>query len=355
MKKASASSRGLRRNPKPLAKSYQLMDQTQARSVTGTGTAGRWGQGEGARARGGPESVNSAASAAIADALAMHDFDKRERAVLDLLRLVAYRRENGLAEIRRLEWVARGAGISRGNASVILRRLQGMLIIQEGPEGFYGFRLPIANWKVAQRLELIEVMEQMDLGIEPPDLSQALREQFAEQARACQAREPGSSCERTARPEDGSANALSSTVPESGTVRISCDRTRIGYGRKEPMMAGLPATVPESGTFPHEHEHDRNIMSHEQRGFLERRFDVGTLERKSARDILAAVKRAAPGLRPRHERDWLRRIEEDARRVWELAMEAQARTGILNAAGWMNRSYMREMRLGRYADGTAVG
>lgn len=181
------------------------------------------------------------ASLAIAEAIAAHSFDLREMVLLDVLRRLSFGAGRCEAYIPRLDFFSKAARISRGNVSAIITRLKAQRVIEEASQYFYGFLLPIENWKVAPRLEQVEIVEQLLLLETPPHLPGALRRTFVEQY---------------SRPVAGTE----SSVPESGTLPISAPdhgaRSRIGNDSLAPVFAGpspppiVPGDppVPESGT-----------------------------------------------------------------------------------------------------------
>jgi hypothetical protein len=79
-------------------------------------------------------------------------------------------------------------------------------------------------------------------------------------------------------------------------------------------------------------------------------FEVGALGRKTGQEIFdVVIKQTKPLKSCFQERLW-RRIEEDPKLIWELASEAKERYDIKNKAGWINRAYMRQKKLGRFAE-----
>ncbi len=94
-----------------------------------------------------------------------------------------------------------------------------------------------------------------------------------------------------------------------------------------------------SSTYIHAHDHvvhACNSMSHA--------VEVGALGRKTGKEILERVLKAAPGLNEEYRKAWQRRItKENARLVWELATEALQRHDLKSKAGWMNGAYLREL------------
>ena len=82
-----------------------------------------------------------------------------------------------------------------------------------------------------------------------------------------------------------------------------------------------------------------------------RKFDVGDAGEQSGKEIfdvfLQAI-RHTPAIEVQEA--WWRRIEEKAGLVWNLAQEARQRHDLDNPIGWMNRSYMREMKIGKFSE-----
>ncbi|MDE2101096.1 MAG: hypothetical protein KGL39_27865 [Patescibacteria group bacterium] len=124
-----------------------------------------------------------------------------------------------------------------------------------------------------------------------------------------------------------------------------------------------------SETAAHIHDHDREVhdpqsmkhvnMPHAARlSGLGRVYDVGEAGRKTGHEILAFVVQQAERLGGKLSADyrekWARRIVDDAEPglCWRIAAEAKCRNdarSLENPAGWMNRWYMSEKRLGPYA------
>ena len=97
--------------------------------------------------------------------------------------------------------------------------------------------------------------------------------------------------------------------------------------------------------------HGPNSMDHARA--TAKTFPVGTLGRKTGQEIFNEVIKQTGPLRPGFQGMVWRRIEEDAKLVWNLAMELRERHDVRNKAGWMNRAYMRQKALGRYAEGAS--
>jgi len=279
------------------------------------------------------------ASLSIADIIAAHDFQLREQLALTLIRKQSYGAGRTEAYIPKLSFFEKAMRVSRGNVSAILSQLKRQLVIEESPDGFYGF-LPWQDWRVAKRTEAIEVIEQLELLERPPSIRNALREVFVEQAGQVAIGRPGQVMMKQGR-----------TVPESGTVR-----TRIGNDEAYPNREH-PKTVQEKPEllqpFPnrershdHEREHDCNSMNHEREFPIwdgKKGYDVGALGDKTGDEILAEVVKSAGQLSEENMKKWQRRIRfENPKLVWDLAHDSR-RHFIRNRAGWMNTCYMESL------------
>lgn len=170
-----------------------------------------------------------AASLAMANAIGAHELDLREWLVLDLIRRLSYGAARCEAYIPSLNHFTVATRISKGNISQILGRLKRCLVIEERPQFFYGFLHPVANWKLSQRVEQIEVIRQLDLLEAPAHLSGAMRETFVEQ----------STSNQTQPPDPARGGEL--TIP----IRGPCKPRKEASSSADASYAG----VPESGTF----------------------------------------------------------------------------------------------------------
>lgn len=299
------------------------------------------------------------ASLSIADIVSAHDFGLRERLVLDLIRQLSFSAGKTEAHIPEPKFFCVALRIHKGGISEVLGALKRMLVIEEAPAGFYGFRLPWQDWKVGKRTEAIEVISQLELFERAASMRTAMRQVFVESTM-------GQSCVTVMSspvPENGTA------VPENGTGLAFRNPELSAIAQNEPGKTGVFDAVPDSGTgalhvhgrsgisMVHGHAKENEFRNPERMpdeavqgdgGSWEKRFDVGALEPKSAREIMDAVMKH---IRPSGEfvRQWRRRIYEDASLVWELAMEARDRVGVGNRAGWANRGYMKQKKLGRWA------
>ena len=91
-------------------------------------------------------------------------------------------------------------------------------------------------------------------------------------------------------------------------------------------------------------------MDHAIRTIGVKAFEVGALGKKTGQEIFDEVIKQTGPLKPDHLESLWRRIEEAPKLIWELATEAKQRHDIGNKAGWINRGYMKQMHLGRYAE-----
>ena len=96
--------------------------------------------------------------------------------------------------------------------------------------------------------------------------------------------------------------------------------------------------------------HGRYSMDHAIRTIGVKAFEVGALGKKTGQEIFDEVIKQTGPLKPDHLESLWRRIEEAPKLIWELATEAKQRHDIGNKAGWINRGYMKQMHLGRYAE-----
>lgn len=226
------------------------------------------------------------ASLALADVIDAHDFGLRERLVLGLIRrqsfgkgrFEAYFPADESSQARdRWRFFRRACGMSLGNASEIVRGLIRKQVVDEGPEFYFGFRLPVGDWKVPLRSEEVEVIRQLELLDKPPLLNGALRVTFVEQFAEGQAatvfaalNKPATeqpALRRAALPESGSAagedrfpnregNGLSaaaapSAFPDSGSGTLQqCKLVPSGGSLKEQIYNVATVAVPESGRIP---------------------------------------------------------------------------------------------------------
>ena len=283
------------------------------------------------------------ASGVVGELIAAHDFNLRERLILDLIRLQSFGVGRTEAYIPQLRYFARATRISSGNVSSLLAGLKRKRVIEETQQGFYGIILPADNWKVSLRTEAIEVIRQLSLLEAPPHLGSALRQTFIEQ---CHAALPTRT--HATGPTEPAPKKVG--VPESGTPTLFHENSRIGNHARSPHKQGLSPPVPESGTLPHVHghgtEHVRLSMDHVIRltwkAALEKDYDVGALARMTGAAILEELLRYAPNIKERYLERWVRRIEENHRLVWIIAMELRDKTGVSNPAGWANGAYMKQ-------------
>jgi hypothetical protein len=91
-------------------------------------------------------------------------------------------------------------------------------------------------------------------------------------------------------------------------------------------------------------------MSHELLQGLswEKRFNTSA-GLVSERELVEELLRVAPEFDGTKLKGLRRRIHEDPYLLWSLIQEAPQRFDVKNKAGWINRSYMREKGLGRFA------
>ncbi|MCX6922632.1 MAG: hypothetical protein NT154_05365 [Verrucomicrobia bacterium] len=285
----------------------------------------------------------------------MHDFDLREFRLLNLILELSFEARRTIAYVPRLELFVKAEGISRGNVSAILRRLKACNVIQEEPQWYYGLLLldsedPTANWRVPVRHSRIEVIRQLDLLERPPNINDALREGFVDTSCSVISR-LGSVPGFHARIEVANDPRFSDSchgVPDSGTGQKEYPNWERQF---HAITERVSSCVPDSGT-PHgscNMVHDRNSMNHAIKAIGETSFDVGALEKQTGNQILDLLLRQAGHLNQEHREQWLKRISECPKLVWDLAQEARVSSGIRNKAGWLNRAYMREMGVGKYA------
>lgn len=316
------------------------------------------------------------ASLAMADVFGLFDIKLREWLGLDLIRKKSFGAGKLEAELTQGFFI-QALRISKGNVSAMLSELKRKLAIEEVEADRYGFRMPIANWKFARRGEEVETVNQLDL-FDDACLERALRSTFVGafsqygQVHDISLLMPGE-------PSPGNVDhGRRSAVPESGTDGATGKVFPIREPHEGTGKTGVPVVVPESGTekvpesgtLMHDHDHAQTSIAcscSEHAGefpireparsrlpahllpILRKEFEVGATGKVSGEDLFALVRQVAPRLNERNRENWLRRIGENARLVWNLAQEAKVSTAIRNAPGWMNRGYMKEMGLGKFS------
>jgi hypothetical protein len=313
------------------------------------------------------------ASAHLADVIGEHCFGLRERLVLDFIRRQSFGRQRLEAYVPSLGFFVEALGISRGNVCAVLKQLKRAQVIEERPEGCYGFVLPPGLWRVAVRVELVAVMEQLSLLAAPEHLRSAMRESFVEslptRPAPCGIRlnrsGPGEDVPRgssgggvvsreSAGPEatemaahlcGADAPLISSQVvpngkpqvPESGTAYLNREPgptgSRIGNGPQTAMPArGLPQ-VPESGTVPFKALRVSAVQSSKTTE------TVKTLK-GSDRELLARVaEHVGERAWTNWGGAWTNLVKRDAALVTRIVatFEAETREGrvVTNPGGWM--------------------
>src|ERR1051326_1382255 len=220
------------------------------------------------------------ASLRMGDIVGAHNFDKRERLILDFVRWYSFGVGRTEAEFPEQAFFVVALRTTKGNVSELINGLKDKLVIEESPAGYYGFVLPWQNWKATLRFNAVEVVRQLELFERPSGLPGALREIFIEgstavwpiehhygakeDARQCMHERPGDGPQSDAAPQTGAASFINSkftnreqerpkSVPESGTEFPKWE-PESQFPNREPEKTvgktGPPSTVPESGTGP---------------------------------------------------------------------------------------------------------
>jgi hypothetical protein len=114
----------------------------------------------------------------------LYKFEDREQRILEFLLQATFARGKASVHIPKEDYFNRGAKInSRGNTNVILRRLiESFLVIEENPPDYFGFRLPVDNWKAPVKQTITDAVlhELLGLDYNRDDLQGAMRETFLE-------------------------------------------------------------------------------------------------------------------------------------------------------------------------------
>jgi hypothetical protein len=116
------------------------------------------------------------ASLALADAIGEFHFTERELVLLHCVRRLTFGRGRTTLYLRRLDFFA-PLGISRGNASGILRALEGKRVLEERPAAWWGFIVPPSLWDADPKRGVARVLEeQFQLGLVSGDLTELARD-----------------------------------------------------------------------------------------------------------------------------------------------------------------------------------
>jgi len=196
-------------------------------------------------------------SLAMADILAVFDFSLRELKILSLVRMMSFGAGKPEVELPTLDHFSKALKITKGNVSDLLKDL-GAGKAENAPPGrrvlarrgnFYGFRFPITAWDVWQRVEQIEIIDQLEMLERPACLLTALRDTFVEAVlQQATDRAPVALHQTHAKvPESGTEAPTHNrpSVPESGTDGAFPNREP---WKKRNVFGAEMAPVPESGT-----------------------------------------------------------------------------------------------------------
>lgn len=271
------------------------------------------------------------ASLWLADQVEAHDFTLRDRLLLGFVRRNSFGAGLCEAYIPRLDLLAAATRMSRGNVSAGLGSLIRRLVIEQRPEFFYGFRLPVQDWKVGLRTEEVEVIRQLELLARPEHIRDAMRAALIERfSGGADAHRP------SAENQPGESDSRQPGVPESGTPAISFSRSHFGNGAESSGNTGPRKPVPESGTgLP-------NIAN------LQHCQDCSDKGTKAANLCLlvpeSGTRRPACGAAPVNRRELRERLLALSGRPWPASTDGQLDSGrqvlfdALGALGAMGRA-----------------